>query len=118
MVIYFCVRFAASHLSPCSRYHAVNERIYGFEPGTEQRLALDAKLKEYNSKVFDVPIVIGDQEIRTKTVRYQVKVCCKIIIYVTWLLFVIASKNLLDNFYFMKNEKLCIWNKITRIYVI
>lgn len=66
-------KFAASHLTPCSRYHAVNEPIYGFEPGTEQRLALDAKLKEYNSKVFDVPIVIGDQEIRTKTVRYQVK---------------------------------------------
>lgn len=66
-------RFAAGRLTSCSLYHATNDPIYGFEPGTEQRLALDAKLKEYNSKVFEVPIVAGDEEIRTKNVRYQVK---------------------------------------------
>lgn len=62
------------HLTYCKQsYRAKNETIYGFEPGSEQRLALDAKLKQYNSELFDIPLVIGDEEIRTKNVQFQVK---------------------------------------------
>lgn len=71
----FIFRFSVPHLTYCKQsYHAQNETIYGFEPGSEQRLALDAKLKQYNSELFDIPLVIGDEEIRTKNVQFQVKV--------------------------------------------
>lgn len=70
-------RFSVPRPIYCKQfYHAKNETIYGFEPGSEQRLALDAKLKQYNSELFDVPLVIGDEEIRTKNVQFQVKVRC------------------------------------------
>ena len=55
-------------------YQAVNEPIYGYEPGSTERNELEAKLKEYNSKVHEVPIIIGDEEIRTDEVRMQVRV--------------------------------------------
>ena len=52
----------------------MNEPICGYESGTPQRVALEAKLKELGSKLHDIPIVIGDEEVRTKDVRYQLKV--------------------------------------------
>ena len=55
-------------------YQAVNEPIYGYEVGSTERKELEAKLAEYNSKVHEVPIVIGDEEIKTTNVKTQVRV--------------------------------------------
>lgn len=44
-------------------------------PGSKERKALEAALKEVSSNTEDVPIIIGGQEFRTKDVRYQVMVC-------------------------------------------
>ncbi len=62
--------------SVCSleNYKATNEPILQYLPGSKERQELDSKLKEYDSKVHEVPICIGDEEIRTKDVRYQVRV--------------------------------------------
>ena len=35
---------------------------------------MDAKLKEYDNEIQEIPIVIGDEEIRTGEVRHQVRV--------------------------------------------
>lgn len=43
-----------------------------YAPGTKERELLEDKLKSYEGKVRDIPIVIGDEEIRTKDVRTQV----------------------------------------------
>ena len=55
-------------------YVAKNEPVLGYEKGTPERRQLDDKLKEYDSQLFQVPIVIGEEEIATKDTRYQVKV--------------------------------------------
>jgi len=56
-----------------SSYKAVNEPIYSYVAGSKERQELENKLKEYDSKVHDVPIVIGDEEIKTDQVKYQVR---------------------------------------------
>ena len=35
---------------------------------------MDAKLKEFDNEIQEIPIVIGDEEIRTGEVRHQVRV--------------------------------------------
>ena len=42
--------------------------------GSKERKELQAALQEVSSNVEDVPIIIGDEEIRTNDVRYQVMV--------------------------------------------
>jgi len=54
-------------------YKAVNEPVYEYLEGSKERNELEAKLKEYNEKVSEIPIVIGDAELTTTDVRYQVK---------------------------------------------
>ncbi|KAJ1522580.1 hypothetical protein ONE63_001765 [Megalurothrips usitatus] len=49
-----------------------NEPILGYLPGSKERKDLEKALQETASKVEDVPIVIGEEEIRTKNVQYQV----------------------------------------------
>jgi len=56
------------------QYHAVNEPIRMYEPGTSDRAKLDAALKQFNSTVHDIPVVIGDEEIRSGEVHLQPKV--------------------------------------------
>ena len=43
----------------------VNEPIMGFEPGSPERAALQARYDEMASKKIDIPLVIGGKEIRT-----------------------------------------------------
>jgi hypothetical protein len=43
-----------------------------YAPGTKERQLLEDKIKSYDGKVRDIPIVIGDEEIRTKDVHSQV----------------------------------------------
>ena len=55
-------------------YTAVNEPMPDYAPGSAQRVKLEETLQGYEGKVKDCPIVIGDEEIRTKDVRYHVSV--------------------------------------------
>ena len=43
----------------------VNEPILSYAPGTPERAALKARLKELKSQEIEVPLVIGGQEIKT-----------------------------------------------------
>ena len=51
-----------------------NEPLYGYMPGSPERVELEAALVKYSDVTEDVPIVIGGQEYRTDDVRYQVMV--------------------------------------------
>ncbi|CAG5115110.1 unnamed protein product [Candidula unifasciata] len=55
-----------------SSYVAVNEPLLDFAKGSKEAAELEQVLKEYEGKTVDVPIVIGDEEIRTPNVRKQV----------------------------------------------
>lgn len=55
------------------RYHAVNEPICMYNPGTDERAQLDSALKRFSSEVHDIPVVIGDEEIRCGEARLQPK---------------------------------------------
>lgn len=50
----------------------------GYLPGSKERKDLESALQTAASTVEDVPIVIGDEEIRTKNVKYQVMVSTSI----------------------------------------
>ena len=55
-------------------YHAVNEPVCMYIPGTNERAELDSALMQFNAKVHDVPVVIGDEEIRHGEAWLQPKV--------------------------------------------
>jgi len=44
----------------------VNEPILGYAPGSPEKIALKAKLKELRSQQIEIPLVIDGKEIRTK----------------------------------------------------
>ncbi|XP_037075069.1 delta-1-pyrroline-5-carboxylate dehydrogenase, mitochondrial-like [Pollicipes pollicipes] len=48
-----------------------NEPLLGYLAGSQELQQLEAALQKHGSAVADVPIVIGDEEIRTDLVRYQ-----------------------------------------------
>lgn len=54
-------------------YVAVNEPILKYEEGSDEKKALVQTLEKYKGKTEDIPIVIGDEEIRTKEVKFQVE---------------------------------------------
>jgi len=56
------------------RYHAVNEPVCMYVPGTKEHAELDSALMQFNAKVHDVPVVIGDEEIRSGEACLQPKV--------------------------------------------
>jgi 1-pyrroline-5-carboxylate dehydrogenase len=43
----------------------VNEPVYSYAPGTPERKALKAAIKEISSKKIDIPLIIGGKEVRT-----------------------------------------------------
>ena len=45
----------------------VNEPIYGYEPGSPHRAALQKALQEMQASVIDIPVIIDGKEIRTGT---------------------------------------------------
>lgn len=51
---------------------AENEPMPSYAPYSDERKTLEEKLETYDGRVEDVPIVIGEEEIRTDQVRYQV----------------------------------------------
>jgi len=50
----------------------INEPVRSYAPGTPERTALKAKLKEMASEEIEIPILIGGDEIRTKKVTSNV----------------------------------------------
>jgi 1-pyrroline-5-carboxylate dehydrogenase len=55
-------------------YHAVNEPICMYNRGTKERAELDKALERFNSQVQEIPLVIGDEEVRRGKLEYQLKV--------------------------------------------
>lgn len=53
---------------------AANEPMPSYGPDSPERKQLYEALNKYKDKTTDIPIVIGDEEFRTKDVRYQVMV--------------------------------------------
>ena len=45
-----------------------NEPIYSYAPETPERKALQAQLETYNSEVFDIPMIINGEEVRTNNI--------------------------------------------------
>lgn len=60
--------------SELDKFVAVNEPIREYLPGSTDIQRLEKRLAYYSNTCVDVPIVIGDEEIYTKDVRYQVMV--------------------------------------------
>ena len=54
-----------------------NEPMFGYMPGSPERIELEAALVKYSDVTEDVPIVIGGKEYRTDDVQYQVMVNLK-----------------------------------------
>lgn len=59
-------------------YVATNEPVYDFKRNSPEAAQVHATLKDFlgrkndtNDALFEVPIVIGDKEIRTENVQYQ-----------------------------------------------
>lgn len=50
-----------------------NEPVLAYLKGSRERIELEKALAETAAQTHDVPIVIGDQEFRTKEVKYQVR---------------------------------------------
>ncbi|CAG2203750.1 delta-1-pyrroline-5-carboxylate dehydrogenase, mitochondrial-like [Mytilus galloprovincialis] len=61
------------HIQTITAYTAVNEPVLSYEDGCEEKEALLKTLEKYSSSTEDVPIVIGDEEFRTKEIKYQVE---------------------------------------------
>ena len=50
--------------------HPINEPILSYAPGSPERAALKAKLKEMKSQQIEAPLIIGGKEVRSgKTVQ-------------------------------------------------
>lgn len=43
-------------------------------PGSKERKEIEAELKKLSDNVEDIPIIIGNEKIKTENVRYQVMV--------------------------------------------
>ncbi len=48
---------------------ATNEPVLDYKPGSPERIALKAAIKELKSKTVDIPMVIGGEEVRTDDKR-------------------------------------------------
>ena len=55
-------------------FHAVNEPLLEYLKESDERKRVQGALKRLSSQIIDVPIVVGDKEIRTKEFQFQVQV--------------------------------------------
>lgn len=53
-------------------FKAVNEPILSYLPGSKERTELEAALQKQTNQIVDIPLVVGDEEICTDDVHYQV----------------------------------------------
>ncbi|KAL7843258.1 hypothetical protein AOLI_G00247700 [Acnodon oligacanthus] len=56
---------------PCAAVEVKNEPILGFKEGSKERAELEKALKDLNGKTEEIPCVIGDEQVWTKDIRYQ-----------------------------------------------
>ncbi|KAF5899184.1 delta-1-pyrroline-5-carboxylate dehydrogenase, mitochondrial, partial [Clarias magur] len=56
---------------PCAAVEVKNEPILAFKEGSKERAELVKALKELKGKTEEIPCVIGDEQIWTKDIRYQ-----------------------------------------------
>lgn len=70
------VRWASSLIQnyDFESFVAANEHMPSYGPDSPERKQLYEALNKYKDTTADIPIVIGDEEFRTKDVRYQVMV--------------------------------------------
>lgn len=58
-----------------------NEPVLAYLKGSRERTEIEKALEEIAAQTHDVPIVIGDQEFRTKEVKYQVGSKTKVVLF-------------------------------------
>lgn len=51
-----------------------NEQLLGYKKNSKERVELEKVLADMSNTCEDVPIVIGNEEIRTEAIKYQVMV--------------------------------------------
>lgn len=56
---------------PCAAVEVKNEPILAFEKGSKERVELEKALQDLKGKTEEIPCVIGDEQIWTKEIRYQ-----------------------------------------------
>ncbi|KTF84016.1 hypothetical protein cypCar_00025786 [Cyprinus carpio] len=56
---------------PCAAVEVKNEPILGFKEGSKERSQLEKALQNLKGKTEEIPCVIGNEEVWTKDVRYQ-----------------------------------------------
>uniref|UniRef100_A0A8C2HFY0 Multifunctional fusion protein n=1 Tax=Cyprinus carpio TaxID=7962 RepID=A0A8C2HFY0_CYPCA len=59
---------------PCAAVEVKNEPILGFKEGSKERSQLEKALQNLKGKTEEIPCVIGNEEVWTKDVRYQLSV--------------------------------------------
>ncbi|RXN12223.1 delta-1-pyrroline-5-carboxylate mitochondrial [Labeo rohita] len=56
---------------PCAAVEVKNEPILGFKEGSKERLELEKALQNLKGKTEEIPCVVGNEEVWTKDIRYQ-----------------------------------------------
>ncbi|KAK2821565.1 hypothetical protein Q7C36_020908 [Tachysurus vachellii] len=67
----FCVSSRGFKTFPCAAVEVKNEPILSFKEGSKERAQLEKALKDLKGKTEEIPCVIGDEQIWTKDIRYQ-----------------------------------------------
>ncbi|GAA6087851.1 delta-1-pyrroline-5-carboxylate dehydrogenase, mitochondrial [Tachysurus ichikawai] len=67
----FCVSSRGFKTFPCAAVEVKNEPILAFKEGSKERAQLVEALKDLKGKTEEIPCVIGDEQIWTKDIRYQ-----------------------------------------------
>jgi 1-pyrroline-5-carboxylate dehydrogenase len=62
----------------------VNEPVRSYEPGSADRTVLKARLASMAGERVDIPLIIGGEEIRTKTTRQSVMPCVHAHVLADW----------------------------------
>jgi len=61
----------SASLNSLDNFKAANEPIFDYKQGSDERKQLKETLTKYMGEQFEIPIVIGDEEIRTQQFKYQ-----------------------------------------------
>ncbi|XP_060714186.1 delta-1-pyrroline-5-carboxylate dehydrogenase, mitochondrial [Tachysurus vachellii] len=67
----FCMSSRGFKTFPCAAVEVKNEPILSFKEGSKERAQLEKALKDLKGKTEEIPCVIGDEQIWTKDIRYQ-----------------------------------------------
>uniref|UniRef100_A0A672RSI7 Multifunctional fusion protein n=1 Tax=Sinocyclocheilus grahami TaxID=75366 RepID=A0A672RSI7_SINGR len=70
---------------PCAAVEVKNEPILGFREGSNERLELETALQNLKGRTEEIPCVVGNEEVWTKDVRYQLSVSSSFHVYQVYL---------------------------------